>query len=149
MGSRKHITATDRKEANKELYFAKLNNCPSSPRKMRLVANMIRGKNVHEALYILQHMPNYGAGKLYKLVKSALANWQVKNEGVRMEDSNLYISEIRVDQGATLKRIKPAPHGRAHRIRKRSNHVTVYIDSRNINAVENEIVETETKTDKE
>lgn len=130
MGARKHTTAEQRKEANKKLYFAKLNNCPSSPRKMRLVADLIRDKNVELALNILQHTPNYASEKLYKLVKSAIANWQQKNEGVRMEESHLYIKQIMVDVGRTLKRVQPAPQGRAHRIRKRSNHVTVYIDSR-------------------
>jgi large subunit ribosomal protein L22 len=130
MGARKHTSAEQRKEANKKLYFAKLNNCPSSPRKMRLVADLVRGKNVEMALNILQHTPNYASEKLYKLVKSAIANWQQKNEGVRMEESHLYIKQILVDVGRTLKRVQPAPQGRAHRIRKRSNHVTVFIDSR-------------------
>ena len=130
MGSRKHNSAEQRKEANKTLFFAKLNDCPSSPRKMRLVADLVNGKNVENALHILQHTPNYAAEKLMKLLKSALANWQVKNEGVRMEDSNLYIKEVCVDGGRALKRVQPAPQGRAHRIKKRSNHVTVIISSR-------------------
>jgi len=130
MGSRKHITAEQTKEANKELYYAKLNDCPSSPRKMRLVAHLVNGKNVELAMHILQHTPNYAAEKLGKLIKSALANWQKKNEGVRMEDSNLYIKEVKVDGGRSLKRVQPAPQGRAHRIKKRSNHVTVIVDSR-------------------
>lgn len=133
MGIRKQVSSEARKEANKKLYFAKLNECPSSPRKMALVADLVRGKDVDMALNILQHTPNHAASKLYKLIKSALANWQVKNEGVRMEDSNLYVSIVKVDQGRTLKRIQPAPQGRMHRIRKRSNHVTVFIDSRNKN----------------
>ncbi len=139
MGARKHNTAELRKEANKQLYFAKLNNCPSSPRKMRLVAELVRGKNVELALHILQHSPNYAAEKLYKVLKSAIANWQQKNEGVRMEDSNLFVSEVQVDGGRILKRVQPAPQGRAHRIRKRSNHVTVFVASRNAK------VETETE----
>lgn len=130
MGARKHNTAEKNKEAKKKLYFAKLNNCPSSPRKMRLVAELIKGKNVELALNILQHTPNYAAEKLFKLVKSAIANWQQKNEGVRMEDSHLFISQVMVDEGRMLKRVQPAPQGRAHRIRKRSNHVTVIIESR-------------------
>jgi len=130
MGSRKHNSAEQKKEANKSLYFAKLNNCPSSPRKMRLVAYLVSGKNVETALHILQHTPNYAAEKLGKLLKSALANWQQKNEGVRMEDSNLFVKEVKVDEGRSLKRVQPAPQGRAHRIKKRSNHVTVIIDSR-------------------
>ncbi|HNX44623.1 MAG TPA: 50S ribosomal protein L22 [Bacteroidales bacterium] len=139
MGARKHNTAELKKEANKQLYFAKLNNCPSSPRKMRLVADLIRGKNVELALNILQHSPNYAAEKLFKVLKSAIANWQQKNEGVRMEDSHLFVSEVQVDGGRILKRIQPAPQGRAHRVRKRSNHVTVFVDSRNAK------VETETE----
>ena len=139
MGSRKHNSAEQRKEANKTLFFAKLNDCPSSPRKMRLVADLVNGKNVENALHILQHTPNYAAEKLMKLLKSALANWQVKNEGVRMEDSNLYIKEVCVDGGRALKRVQPAPQGRAHRVKKRSNHVTVIIDSR-VKKEETEIV---------
>ena len=139
MGARKHNSAEVKKEANKTLFFAKLNDCPSSPRKMRLVADLVNGKNVENALHILQHTPNYAAEKLQKLLKSALANWQVKNEGVRMEDSNLYIKEVKVDGGRSLKRVQPAPQGRAHRIKKRSNHVTVIIDSR-VKKEETEIV---------
>jgi large subunit ribosomal protein L22 len=139
MGSRKHNSAEQRKEANKTLFFAKLNDCPSSPRKMRLVADLVNGKNLETALHMLQHTPNYAAEKLGKLIKSALANWQQKNEGVRMEDSNLYIKEVKVDGGRSLKRVQPAPQGRAHRIKKRSNHVTVIIDSR-AKKVETEIV---------
>ncbi len=139
MGARKHNSAEQRKEANKTLFFAKLNNCPSSPRKMRLVADLVNGKNVENALHILQHTPNYAAEKLGKLIKSALANWQQKNEGVRMEDSNLYIKEVKVDGGRSLKRVQPAPQGRAHRIKKRSNHVTVIVDSR-VKKEETEIV---------
>jgi large subunit ribosomal protein L22 len=139
MGARKHNSAEQRKEANKTLFFAKLNNCPSSPRKMRLVADLVNGKNVENALHILQHTPNYAAEKLGKLIKSALANWQQKNEGVRMEDSNLFIKEVKVDGGRSLKRVQPAPQGRAHRIKKRSNHVTVIVDSR-VKKEETEIV---------
>ena len=139
MGARKHNSAEQRKEANKTLFFAKLNNCPSSPRKMRLVADLVNGKNVENALHILQHTPNYAAEKLGKLIKSALANWQQKNEGVRMEDCNLYIKEVKVDGGRSLKRVQPAPQGRAHRIKKRSNHVTVIVDSR-VKKEETEIV---------
>jgi large subunit ribosomal protein L22 len=141
MGSRKHNSAEQKKEAHKSLYFAKLNNCPSSPRKMRLVADLVNGKNVETAMHILQHTPNYAAEKLGKLLKSALANWQQKNEGVRMEDSNLYIKEVKVDGGRMLKRVQPAPQGRAHRIKKRSNHVTVIIDSK----VTKEVTEIVTK----
>ena len=139
MGARKHNSAEQRKEANKTMYFAKLNDCPSSPRKMRLVANLVSGKNVETAMHILQHTPNYAAEKLGKLLKSALANWQQKNEGVRMEDSNLYIMEVKTDGGRSLKRVQPAPQGRAHRIKKRSNHVTVILGSR-VKVEETEIV---------
>ena len=109
---------------------AKLNNVPTSPRKMRLVADLVRGKSVAKALGILKFEPNSGAARLEKLLLSALSNWQQKNEEARIEDSNLYIKEIKVDEGKMLKRLRPAPQGRGHRIRKRSNHVTLVIDSR-------------------
>ncbi len=131
MGARKHNTAERRKEARKTQYIARLNNCPTSPRKMRLVADLVRGKNVELAVNILKYTEKEAAGRLYKLVLSAVSNWQKKNEGVRMEESNLYIKSIMVDSARQLKRIRPAPQGRAHRIRKRSNHVTVVLDSRN------------------
>ena len=132
MGSRKQITAEAIKDARKSLYIAKLNNCPTSPRKMRLMVDLVRNENVETALNILKFKPNQAAGRLYKLVLSAIANWQEKNEGVRMEDHNLYIKSIMVDSARVLKRIRPAPQGRAHRIRKRSNHVTVILDSREV-----------------
>lgn len=130
MGSRKHNKAELNKEAKKKEAFAKLNNCPTSPRKMRLVAEMVRGMKVEQALHVLHHAPQEASNRLHKLVLSALANWQAKNEGVRMESTNLYIKEIGVDGGRSLKRIRTAPQGRAHRIRKRSNHVTILIDNR-------------------
>jgi len=136
MGARKHTRAEKLKEAKKSMYFAKLNNCPTSPRKMRLVADVVRGKDVEIALNILKHTPKEAAGRMYKLVLSAIANWQEKNEGVRMEESNLYIKSVMVDSARQLKRIRPAPQGRAHRIRKRSNHVTLFIDSRQEEFVE-------------
>ena len=108
---------------------AKLNNIPTSPRKMRLVVDMVRGRRVNDALNLLKFEPKHGAEKIEKLLLSALANWQEANEDERIEDADLYIKEIRVDQGRTLKRLRPAPQGRAHRIRKRSNHVTLIIDS--------------------
>ena len=108
---------------------AKLNNVPTAPRKMRLVADMVRGRRVNDALNILKFEPKYGAEKIEKLLLSAIANWQVKNEDERLEDADLYIKEIRVDGGRILKRLRPAPQGRAHRIRKRSNHVTIIVDS--------------------
>jgi large subunit ribosomal protein L22 len=107
-----------------------LKNVPSSPRKMRLVAGLVRGQNVTKALALLKFEANGGAEKIEKLLLSALSNWQQKNEEARIEDSNLYIKEIKVDEGKMLKRLRPAPQGRGHRIRKRSNHVTLIIDSR-------------------
>lgn len=109
---------------------AKLKNVPSSPRKMRLVADLVRGKQVNLALGLLKFEANSGAEKIEKLLLSALSNWQAKNEDARVEDSNLYIKQIFVDEGRTLKRLRPAPQGRGHRIRKRSNHVTLIIDSK-------------------
>ena len=109
---------------------AKLRNVPTSPRKMRLVANLVRGQKVTRALGLLKFEANSGAAKVEKLLLSALANWQQKNEDERIEDANLYIKEIFVDEGRQLKRLRPAPQGRGHRIRKRSNHVTLVIDSK-------------------
>lgn len=108
---------------------ARLNDVPTSPRKMRLVADLIRGKKVGHALSILKFSPNHGAIKLEKLVLSAVANWQAKNPDEKLEDADLYVKTIMVDGGRMLKRLRPAPQGRAHRIRKRSNHVTLVIDS--------------------
>ncbi len=130
MGSRKHISAEERKEARKSLYVARLRNVPTSPRKMRIVADLIRGMNVENAMSVLQHTSKEAAGRLYKLLRSAIANWEVKNEGERVEDNQLFIKEISVDSGRMLKRIQPAPQGRAHRIRKRSNHVTLILGNR-------------------
>jgi len=138
MGARKHNTAERRKEDRKTLYIAKLNNCPTSPRKMRLVADLVRGKNVELAINILKYTEKEAAGRLYKLVLSAVSNWQKKNEGVRMEESNLYVKSVMVDSARQLKRIRPAPQGRAHRIRKRSNHITLVLDSRIKKVVEAE-----------
>ncbi|MDB5261102.1 MAG: ribosomal protein [Adhaeribacter sp.] len=110
--------------------IAKLKNVPTSPRKMRLVAGLVRGKSVNKALGLLKFEANSGAEKIEKLLLSALSNWQQANTEARIEDSNLYIKEIKVDEGKMLKRLRPAPQGRGHRIRKRSNHVTIIIDSR-------------------
>ncbi len=129
MGARKRNRAESIKEIKKTTYMAKLNNCPTSPRKMRLVADQIRKVEVNKALDILHFSPKEASGRLEKLLKSAIANWQQKNEGVRIEDSELFVKEIFVDSGRMLKRVQPAPQGRAHRIRKRSNHVTLIIDS--------------------
>jgi len=131
MGARKRNRANRIKEERANTYSAMLKNCPISPRKMRLVADLIRGQEVNRALDILKYSPQHASKNLEKLVLSAISNWQNKNEGVRIEESNLFISEIRVNQGRTLKRFRPAPQGRAHRIRKRSNHVTVVLESAN------------------
>ena len=130
MGARKRIKADEMKQARKNIAFAKLNNCPTSPRKMRLIADLIRGMDAEKALAELKLNPKEASIRMEKLLLSALANWENKNEGKRMDDSNLYISEVKVDSGRMLKRIQPAPQGRAHRIRKRSNHVTLVVDSR-------------------
>ena len=127
MGARKQIAADARKEAKKSTYIAKLNNCPTSPRKMRLVADMVRGLDVYKALSLLQFTPKQSAIRIEKLISSAIANFENKS-GLRAGDSNLYIKEIQVDSARQLKRLRPAPQGRAHRIRKRSNHVTLIID---------------------
>ncbi|CAN5612132.1 50S ribosomal protein L22 [soil metagenome] len=109
---------------------AKLKNVPTSPRKMRFVADMIRGKEVNKALSILKFEPKHGSLKLEKLLLSAISNWQAKNEDTRLEEADLYVKSIFVDSGRILKRLRPAPQGRAHRIRKRSNHVTLIVDSK-------------------
>lgn len=136
MGARKKNRADMLKEERKNISFAKLNNCPTSPRKMRLVADMIRGQEVSKALFMLQHSPKEASGRVEKLLKSAIANWEAKNEGQKPEESNLYVSSITVDSGRQLKRLRPAPQGRGHRIRKRSNHVTIVVDSMNNNKEE-------------
>jgi large subunit ribosomal protein L22 len=130
MGARKRLRANERKEANKVNYFASLRNVPSSPRKMRLVVDMVRGVEVNKALDILKFSSKEASQKVEKLLLSAIANWQQKNEGARIEDSNLYVKEAFVDEGRTLKRLRPAPQGRGHRVRKRSNHVTLVLDSK-------------------
>ena len=136
MGERKRIKADEMKEAKKKIAFAKLNNCPTSPRKMRLIADLIRGLDADRALAELKLNPKEASGRMEKLLLSALANWETKNEGKRMDENNLYVSEVKVDSGRMLKRVQPAPQGRAHRIRKRSNHVTLVVDSRQIDTIE-------------
>jgi len=131
MGSRKKQMADAIKEAKKHVAFAKLNNCPTSPRKMRLVADLVRGEKVEKALNILRFSQKEASRRLEKLLLSAIANWQAKNEDADIEEAKLYVKEIRVDGGAMLKRLRPAPQGRAHRIRKRSNHVTIVVDALN------------------
>jgi len=132
MGARKRNRAEQLKEERKNKAFAVLRNCPTSPRKMRLIADLIRGMDVNKALDVLKYNEKEASRRVEKLLLSALANWQDKNEGVRIEESNLYVREIFVDQARILKRLRPAPQGRAHRIRKRSNHVTIVLDSMNI-----------------
>ena len=127
MGARKRNTAEAIKEARKTQAIAKLNNCPTSPRKMRLVADMIRGEEVYKALNILAYNPKEASNRLEKLLKSAINNWMQKNEGE--DPTNLIVKDVHVDSARMLKRIQPAPQGRAHRIRKRSNHVTLVVDT--------------------
>ena len=131
MGVRKKVKAEQIKEAKKSLAFAKLNNCPTSPRKMRLVADLIRGEKVEKALAILKFNSKEASRRLEKLLLSAIANWQAKNEEANIEEADLFVKEIRVDGGSMLKRLRPAPQGRAHRIRKRSNHVTLVLGANN------------------
>lgn len=128
MGKRKRESAANYKEAKKSMYFARLNDVPTSPRKMRLVADMIRGVEVTKALGLLKYSTKEAAGRMEKLLRSAIANWEQKTE-MKAEDGNLIVSEVYVDCGRTLKRLRPAPQGRGYRIRKRSNHVTIFVDS--------------------
>lgn len=132
MGSRKKKSAELLNQARKERYEAVLRECPTSPRKMRLVTDMIRGMAVNRALDVLKFSSKEASRRVEKLLFSAIANWQAKNEGVRLEESNLYVQEVFVDSGRMLKRLRPAPQGRGHRIRKRSNHVTVRLASKNV-----------------
>jgi len=131
MGSRKTKMAENIKENKKDLVIAKLRNCPTSPRKMRIVADLVRGKDVEKALNIFRFSEKEASRRLEKLLLSAISNWQTKNEDSNVDDAGLFISEIRVDSGSMLKRLRTAPQGRAHRIRKRSNHVTIVLDSKN------------------
>ena len=129
MGQRKKISAEARKEANKSLYFAKLNSVPTSPRKMRLVADMIRGMEVNKALSVLKFSSKEASARMEKLLKSAISNWETKVED-KAENANLYVSAVYVDSATMLKRLRTAPQGRGYRIRKRSNHVTLYVDTK-------------------
>ncbi|MCU0472033.1 MAG: 50S ribosomal protein L22 [Bacteroidales bacterium] len=131
MGARKRNTAEQKKEAARSRYQAILRNCPTSPRKMRLVTDLISGKEVNKALDILKYSSQDASRRLEKLLLSAIANWQAKNEGVRVEESNLYVKTVHVDGGRVMKRLQTAPQGRAYRLRKRSNHVTLVLDSMN------------------
>ena len=132
MGKRKKIRAEKMKEERKNKYYAKLRNCPTSPRKMRLVADIIRGKDINSALDILTFSPKEAAGRLKTLLKSAIANWEQKNENQRIEEAELFIKEIFVDSARMLKRIQPRAQGRAYRVKKRSNHVTLILDQKTI-----------------
>jgi large subunit ribosomal protein L22 len=137
MGARKRESAEKIKEARKSVYFAKLRNVPTSPRKMRLVADMVRGMEVFRALGVLKFSNKEAAAKVEKLLRSAISNWQQKNER-KAESGELYITSISVDGASTLKRMRPAPQGRGYRIRKRSNHVTLFVDTLNRNESESE-----------
>jgi large subunit ribosomal protein L22 len=130
MGAHKRIKAERIKEEKKNKYFAVLKGCPTSPRKMRLVADQIRGEKVTKALDILRFSSKEASLKMEKLLRSAIANWEIKNEGERIEDHNLFVKEVYVDSATMLKRFRPRAQGRAARIRKRSNHVTLFIDSK-------------------
>jgi len=143
MSANKKLAANARKEAMKTVYMARLVDNPTSPRKTRIMANVIRGKNVDYAMSVLKYSRRESAEKLLKLLKSAVANWQVKNEGSRLEDADLYVKTIMVDGGRMLKRIRTAPQGRANRIRKRSNHVTLVIADRNAENNNNNIEESQ------
>ncbi len=131
MGVRKKQMAERIKAEKKDLAFAKLNNCPTSPRKMRLVADLVRGVEVEKALAILRFNPKEASRRIEKLLLSAIANWQAKNEDANIEEVELVVQKITVDSGRMLKRLRPAPQGRAHRIRKRSNHVTLVLGTNN------------------
>lgn len=130
MGKRKRLVADKRKEANKTTYFAKLNNCPTSPRKMRQVADLVRGMDVYKALNVLKFNTREASNRLEKLLKSAIANYEAKT-GQRPDDDTMFVKEIMVDSAMAVKRLRTAPQGRGYRIRKRSNHVTLVIDTKN------------------
>ena len=129
MGNRKRLMAEKIKAANKTQYFAKLKGCPSSPRKMRYVVDMIRGMEVNRALGVLRFSKKAASENVEKLLRSAIANWEAKNDR-KAEDGELYVSRVFVDEGVTMKRMRPAPQGRGYRIRKRSNHVTLFVDAK-------------------
>ena len=133
MGARKYNAAQARKEARKGEYFAKLNNVPTSPRKMRLVADMIRGLEVNRALGALHFSTKHAARSLELVLKSAIANWETKT-GKKADSETLYVTKVTVDGGMMLKRLLTAPQGRGYRVRKRSNHITVFVDTKNTNA---------------
>ena len=136
MGARKRRSAEEMKEARKSLYFAKLRNVPTSPRKMRLVVDMIRGMEVFWALGVLKYSNKEAAARVEKLLRSAISNWEQKNER-KAESGELYVSLINVDNATILKRMRPAPQGRGYRIRKRSNHVTLFVDTKHKPEIQN------------
>lgn len=129
MGKRKHLAAERAKEARKTQYFAKLNDVPSSPRKMRYVVDLIRGMEVNRALGTLRFSNKAASKDVEKVLRSAIANWEQKNER-KAEAGELFVTKVFVDEGATLKRLRPAPQGRGYRIRKRSNHITLFVDTK-------------------
>lgn len=129
MGNRKHLAAEKIKEAKKIQYFAKLNDVPSSPRKMRLVVDMIRGMEVNRALGTLRYSNKAASKDVEKVLRSAIANWEQKNER-KAEAGELFVTKAYVDEGVTLKRLRPAPQGRGYRIRKRSNHISLFVDTK-------------------
>jgi large subunit ribosomal protein L22 len=131
MGKRKKLAAEARKEARKAQSFAKLRNVPSSPRKMRYVVDLIRGMEVYRALGTLKFCVKAASADVEKVLRSAIANWEQKHDNRKVEEGELYITKIFVDEGATLKRMRPAPQGRGYRIRKRSNHITLFVDTKN------------------
>jgi large subunit ribosomal protein L22 len=149
--TKRSVVKREKRDAKKEAaakgaVTAKLTNVPTSPRKMRLVADLIRGERVNKALNILKYEPKVGAAKLEKLLLSAISNWEAKNSEVKLEEADLFVKEIFVDGGRILKRLRPAPQGRAHRVRKRSNHVTLVVDSlKQTGSTENVSAEKETK----
>lgn len=149
--TKRSVVKREKRDARKEAakkgpVVAKLSNIPSSPRKMRLVADLIRGERVNRALNILKHEAKVGANNLEKLLLSAISNWGIKNQDQKLEDADLFVKDIWVDGGRMLKRLRPAPQGRAHRVRKRSNHVTLVIDSlKQGGVVESNVEEKETK----
>jgi large subunit ribosomal protein L22 len=146
---KKSVLKREKRDARKEAAktgpsVAKLKNVPSSPRKMRLVADLIRGERVSKALNILKYEPKVGSPKLEKLLLSAISSWEAKHQDVKLEEADLFVKEIFVDGGRILKRLRPAPQGRAHRVRKRSNHVTLIVDS--LKKVGGEVTVTEKET---
>jgi large subunit ribosomal protein L22 len=131
MGKRKRLVAEKRKDENKTTYFAKLNSCPTSPRKMRQVADLVRGMDAYKALNVLKFNTREASGRLEKLLKSAIANYEAKTNQ-RAEEGVLFVKSINVDSALMQKRLRTAPQGRGYRIRKRSNHVTLVLDTKNI-----------------